>query len=185
MVFAYRTSGITHPLEYLKSAYLNTGEHSIPVAGIMFTNLNTGDRGCMMNTEYEKRRLIRGNNPNLHYHYFELVKQGKGNVHEFLRYFDRYNSEFNHFYTRSLEFIRSIHAAYISFFMKKEGNTVRIAKHLMAHIWKLHNEIRIPSITAGTKVTITYDVVSQYFNSMEPKEMLYHINAEMRGLSKK
>jgi hypothetical protein len=183
ITFAYNKFGITDTLDYFKSAYLNTGENSIPVAGMMFTNLNTGDRGCIMNTEYEKRKMIRGNNPNLHYHYFELVKQGK--EYEFLRYFDMYNSEFNYFHQRTCDFVDAIYRAYVSFFIQKEGKNARIPKYLMYHIWKLQNEIRIPSINAGNKVNITPKVVSQYFHSMETKEMLFHINAEMREKSKK
>ena len=153
------------------------GNNYMPM-GIMFTNLSTGDRSYVMNPLYERLKEIRGNHPNLQYQYFALYRSGK--IKEFLTYFPMYANEFHQFYLQTLNFVQDIHNAYVSYYVNKQGKYVQIPKNIFKHIYRLHQEVYLPSLNTPTKIIITRQIVCDYFNSMEPKEMLYHITADSR-----
>jgi hypothetical protein len=44
----------------------------------------------------------------------------------------------------------------------------------------LHHEVHLQSIQTETPVIITHKIVADWFNSMEPKEQLYHLNYKNR-----
>jgi hypothetical protein len=142
--------------------------------GVMFINVLTGDRSYIMNPVYEKLKEIRGNHPNLQYQYFSLCRSNK--VDEFLHYFPMYREIFRNFCLQSLDFVQIVHNAYVTYYVNKQGKKAPIPKNIFKHIYKLHHDIYLPSLNHHQKMIITRQVVSHYFISMEPKEMLYHVN---------
>ena len=70
-------------------------------------------------------------------------------------------------------FLDTIHNAYMSYYVLKQGKSVRIPKNIFTHIYKLHYDIYLKS---DKHITITREVVSDYFTNMTPKEKMYHVN---------
>lgn len=148
------------------------GNNYFPM-GVMFTNVLTGDRSYIMNPLYELLKEIRGNHPNLQYQFFSLYRSNK--VKEFLNCFPMYEELFCQFYSQIIKFVKEIHNAYVSYYINKQGKYVQISKNIFKHIYKLHHEFYLNSLNSPKKQIITQHIVCDYFNSMEPKEMLYHI----------
>lgn len=154
------------------------GNTHIFEVGYMLTDKLSGLRTAIPNPKYKEVKELRGNHPNLQYQYFALFQAGK--VREFLEYFPGYNNLFYQFHLQSMKFIQEVHDAYVTYYIKKRGQQVRINKYVFHHIYKLHHEVYLPSVEAGEPTIVTRKVVSEYFNGMEPKEKLYHVNYKMR-----
>lgn len=152
-------------------------------AGIMVHSKINRKRVKVVNVTYERLKDVRGNNPNLHYHYLSLFAAGK--VDEFLLEFPVYKRLFYQFYRQSYEFIKEIHDAYVSYYVKKMGKSVRINKSVFTHIYTLHNTYYIPTIDSEMPTIVTRDVVSKYYNAMTPKEKLYHVSYKTREYTNK
>tara|TARA_Y100000389_G_C17464860_1_gene524641 strand:- start:4339 stop:4947 length:609 start_codon:yes stop_codon:yes gene_type:complete len=152
-------------------------------AGIMVHSKINRKRVKVVNVTYERLKDVRGNNPNLHYHYLSLFAAGK--VDEFLLEFPVYKRLFYQFYRQSYEFIKEIHDAYVSYYVKKMGKSVRINKSVFTHIYTLHNTYYIPTIDSVMPTIVTRDVVSKYYNAMTPKEKLYHVSYKTREYANK
>jgi len=164
--------------ESLENQYCSHFGKTSNLVGLMITDLELGMRTSIMNKSYEHLREIRGNNPNLQYHFLSLYKAGK--INEFLFYFPTYKKVFYKFREQSAAFISNVHDAYVIYYVKKQGKEIRIPKPIFRHIFKLHHEIHLQSIQTETPVIITHKVVADWFNSMEPKEQLYHLNYKNR-----
>ena len=172
--------------------------------GVMFTNIRTGERAALSNPVYEEIKKLRGNNPNLQYQYFCLIRSGQ--VDKFLEYFPTYKKVFMQFSKQYQDFITNVHQSYFSYYVKKEG--VPIAKKYFIHASKIHHQIYLPSLSnynpkvsdavifdiSGTpipipsstqKVVITRKIVKQYFDDMNPSENLYYLHYDKRQVSKK
>lgn len=154
------------------------GDAHIFKVGYMLSDKVSGLRTAIQNPKYKEVKELRGNHPNLQYQYFALFQAGK--VREFLEYFPGYNNLFYQFHLQSMKFIQEVHDAYVTYYIKKRGQQVRINKNVFHHIFKLHHEVYLPSVEAGDPTIVTRKVVSEYFNGMEPKEKLYHVNYKMR-----
>jgi hypothetical protein len=165
------------PASDLKYDMLMGNAHIFEV-GYMLSDTVSGLRTAIPNPRYKEIKELRGNHPNLQYQYFALFQAGK--VREFLEYFPGYNNLFYQFHLQSMKFIQEVHDAYVSYYIKKRGQQVRIHKSVFHHIYKLHHEVYLPSLEAGEPTIVTRKVVSEYFNGMEPKEKLYHVNYKMR-----
>lgn len=146
--------------------------------GIMLYHPASGMRTSVLNPQYIRMKEFRGNNPNLQYQYLCLSRAGK--VKEYLNVFACYKNLFYGFHLQSAEFIKTLHNAYVTYFVNKRGKDVQIDKHIFRHICKLHNQVYLPSIGSGQKMIVNCKVVADYFNAMEPKEQLYHMNYQNR-----
>ena len=148
--------------------------------GIMLHNTESGARTSIVNSGYAQMRDVRGNNPNLHYHYLSLFAANR--VDEFTEKFPMYKTAFYAFYRQSYEFIKDVHNAYVSYYVKKQGKSVRIHPSLFTHIYNLHNTFYLPNRDKDEPVIVNRNVVAGYFNDMEPKEKLYHLTYKTRQL---
>lgn len=161
--------------------------------GIMLINKKTGERASVKNPVYEDVRKLRGNNPNLQYHYLCLRNMGK--VKEFVGFFPQYNKLFFEFYDQYMDFVKNVHKSYMSYYVLKTGE--EISKKYIHHIYKLHHKVYLPSLSKKTtidisgnevvippsKIVITKKVVCEYMDNIEPGEMLYYLNYDRRQYS--
>jgi hypothetical protein len=159
-----------------KSKYCSVQNEYSQCLGIMFTNIETGIRASMHNPTYETMKILRGNNPNIQYQYLCLRKTQK--VKEFLSYFYQYKNLFFNFYTDCTNFINNLHTSYVTYYVKKQK--VQISKKYFPHIYKIHHNIYLPSLARGEPIIIRRRVVQEYFDSLEPKEMLYSLTYDNR-----
>ena len=179
IVDSFNGSIVKYPHDYkidetIYTEFIQDNNYYNVYPGYMLTNVNTGIRSSFKNPNYEYVKSIRGNNPNMQFHFFALQQANK--LKEFLKYFPKYKDMFYKFHLQSGKFIQSIHDAYVSYYVHKKGKEVRIPKNIFPHIYKLHFEVHIPSIETGNKVIVTKQIVADYWNKMEPKEKLYYIS---------
>jgi len=153
---------------------LNSEEPNHIYPGYMILDYETGHRTKIENPNYIQLKEIRGNNPNMLYHYLCFSRAEQCAL--FLEHFPKYLGMFNQFQRQIGNFIRTIHDAYVIYYVQKRGKQIRIPAHIMPHIWKLHFETHIPSVQRGEKKIITKQVVKEYFDSMLPKEKWYYLN---------
>lgn len=149
--------------------------------GIMFTNIETGERFSMKNPTYEKMKTLRGNNPNLQYQYLCLLRAKQ--IKDFLNFFPQYKRLFRKFYNDYSGFITNIHSSYLTYYVQKQE--VQISKKFFPHIYRIHHDLYLPSLQTDTKLIIRRKVVQEFFEKMEPRELLYHLNYDNRELNKK
>ncbi len=142
--------------------------------GYMITDISSGIRTSISNPKYEFLKQLRGNDANIHYQYFSLLRANK--LDEFLHHFPMYSELFNKFNSQVVDFIRQVHDAYVLYYVQKRGKEIRIPKHIFTHICKLHLDIHLPSKERGEEIIIRKEVVADYFNSMLPKEKLNCLN---------
>jgi hypothetical protein len=179
IIQSFNGSVVRFPNEYTvdETIYSNFAEddnYYNVYPGYMVTDIHTGLRSSFKNPNYEYIKSIRGNNPNMQFHFFALQQADK--LKEFLQYFPKYKDMFYKFHIQCGKFIQSIHDAYVSYYVQKKGKDVRIPKNIFPHIYKLHFDVHLPSIEIGNKVIVTKQIVADYWNKMEPKEKLYYIS---------
>ena len=153
---------------------LSTEDPNHIYPGYMLLDYETGLRTKLENINYVRLKELRGNNPNMLYHYLCFTEAAQ--CAEFLTHFPMYANMFAQFQRQVNTFIKSIHDAYVIYYVQKRGKQIRIPAHIMPHIWKLHFETHLPSVQRGEKLIITKTVVREYFNNMLPKEKWYYLN---------
>jgi len=141
--------------------------------GLLFTNTTNGIRTVVMNPIYDSIKELRGNNPNLQYNYFNLMKTQ--NITLFLTYFPVYKSLFKYFNNEYNKLITNVHQCYYKHYVLKNYEK-KISSVYRTHIYKIHHQIFIPSNTLLNKIVITRKIVKTYFDNLEPKELLYTVN---------
>ncbi len=145
-----------------------TNSYRIP--GIMIAELNTGFRTSFANIKYEEVKLLRGNNPNLHYQYLVLRKVNRDA--EFLRYFPQYSAHFARFREHFEAFATRIHRLYIDVHVTKVIALDAVEdKRDKYHIEKLHYNFYIPALKVhktsnidGPKPKVTRATVVEYLD---------------------
>jgi hypothetical protein len=163
--------------------------------GIMITNMETGERVSVKNPVYEDVKKMRGNHPNLQYQYLCLLRIGK--INDFLTYFPMYKQSYHNFCNQYNDFITNIHKSYVSQYIHK-NKMVPVSKKYQVHIWRIHHQIYLPSLTNSfasvpkatelsrsppnqlSKRIITRHVVKKYIDEMEPSSILYYLFYEER-----
>lgn len=145
-----------------------TNSYRIP--GVMITELDTGFRTSFANIKYEEVKLLRGNNPNLHYQYLVLRKVNRDA--EFLRYFPQYSAHFARFREHFEAFATRIHRLYVDIHVTKVIALDAVEdKRDKYHIEKLHYNFYIPALKVyktsnvdGPKPKVTRATVVEYLD---------------------
>jgi hypothetical protein len=150
-------------IEQLETSMSNpTNEHTL--VGYMVTNVETGYRCAYYNDRYLEVKMLRGNNPSLHYQYLVLRKIGK--VSEFLHYFPMYHEQFSKYFEHFKMFCERIHKLYWLVHVKKAMTIEDISCSKDKYfVEKLHYDYYIPGKKANPKYFITKKVVAQMMDS--------------------
>lgn len=164
------------------SGHLELEKSTLPyTVGTMYTHLLTGDRMFYTRTDYEEWRLIRGNNPNLQYHFYQLLTNKYlypnnylGTARCFLELFPMYNELFMHFNMQYMQFIHRIYTTYVEYYIEKKGAI--FPKEDFRHASDIHHKIYIDAKSKGQKVKITKEVIMEYFENMTPSQIMYFVN---------
>lgn len=144
--------------------------NSYRIPGVMITELDTGFRTSFANIKYEEVKLLRGNNPNLHYQYLVLRKVNRDA--EFLRYFPQYSAHFARFREHFEAYATRIHRLYIDIHVTKTiALDAVVDKRDKYHIEKLHYNFYIPALKVhrtsdvdGPKPKVTRATVIEYLD---------------------
>lgn len=178
----FANSNIQIPKQYKVASYDEAKETYCSIQndytsiGVMCVHLKTGDRTCIKNPSYEEIKLLRGNNPNLQYQYLCVRRMNK--VKDFLYYFPQYRGLFYRFYQDFENFINNIHISYLSYYIQKQE--IIISKKYAPHVFKIHHEVYLPSLQTEEPIIVKRRVVKEYFEKMEPRELIYHLNYDRR-----
>jgi hypothetical protein len=137
--------------------------------GLMVTHKLTGERCKIDNPLYLELKELRGNNPNLHYHFFVLLRMGK--IRDFTSKFPRYSKVFRRFLDQYISMIDSVHNYYIQYYVLHQRT--QIPKNYFVHVSKIHHDYYLKTIQTNPKYKVSYRVVCSYFEKMEPHQLLY------------
>lgn len=136
--------------------------------GIMLTNIQTGERAVLENMSYKYVAQLRGNHQNLQYQFFELHCSNR--LGEFLARFPVFTGLFSHFFNQYYDFAFRVYSVYVQYYIHKNREFVNYLYH--KHASKIHRDIFLASVAAGTKTTITREIVQYYFDRMTPLQLL-------------
>ena len=172
-------------LEELRQEYTSTQakEYRDPYTlGIMIRNMENGDRCSIRCPAYDLLKTIRGNHPNMQYHFLQLNRDGQ--MSAFLQQFPQYTLLFQYFNHIYWDFVTNVHQSYVSYYVKKSGEPV--PKKYFPIVYRLHHEIYIPSLqlALGNRESgeivrptiVNRDQVQQYLVRMDVKQLFYYMN---------
>lgn len=151
------------------------------VKGVVVTNTNTGEHTTIKNTEYDFLKNSKTIAPNLQYHYFCLRRIGQ--IEDYLKFFPSMKKIFNTIQNEYLNYVLTIHSAYRLFYVDKKYD---ISDKYMIHIYKIHRNIYLTGLHESrksqieSKQIVTYQKVLEYFDKMEPRELLFIISENRR-----
>jgi hypothetical protein len=170
---------IQFPTQYTVNKYDDLLTTDI-TKGYMITNMETGERTKMLNKRYEDLKQLLQIKPNVQYQYLCLQRIGREHVEDYLTIFPKLKKEFYLLRTLYEEFIKKVHSCYLSKYVYND-NAVVLDKY-KSHIYKIHHTIYLPKLNKYTIAKIRYNDVVEYFNTMEPRELLYILNWDCRNL---
>jgi len=150
------------------------------IIGYMITNMETGERTKLQNKGYDDLRSLLVIKPQIQYQFLCLYRIGKEKVDEYLQLFPKLKKEFYTLRGLYEEFMKKVHSCYLSKYVYKENTT--ILEKYRSHIYKIHHTIYLPKLNKYTIARINYNNVVEYFNKMEPRELLYILNWDCRNL---
>jgi hypothetical protein len=153
-------------------------QNKIDCPGFMIINTETGDRTHVESKRYKDAKTLLTVNPSIQYQYLCMHRLGKANLEEFIAYFPRMKSDFYKLRYQYDSFVMNVYKAYITKYIDKTDDII-LDKYI-SHIYKLHHTIYLPSLTVKKPVYINKKIVNEYFNKMEPRELLYLLNWDLR-----
>lgn len=139
-------------------------ENSHEIPGLMVIDLLSGLlRTKFTNPKYSEIKQLRGNHPNLHYHYLMLRKTRT--VQEFLNYFPIYEKHFERFLQHFQEFRSRVRSLYWEVYVKKTRTIHAVVKPYHFFVKKLHRDVFLPQHKENNKFYITEAEVQQLLDS--------------------
>lgn len=137
------------------------------IMGIMVCDLKSGERAVIRSPHYLAFKRIRGNHPNMQYHFFEILQNGT--LSTFNLYFPNYEALFRNFYADYAQHIQQVLVHYVDKFITKRSIGT-IPKKYFVHIMRLHEYYKT------TRQKINLDIVNQYFMQMTPGQLLFYLD---------
>jgi len=170
---------IQFPTQYTVNKYGDLLTSDI-TKGYMITNMETGERTKMLNKRYEDLKQLLQIKPGVQYQFLCLYRIGREKVEEYLTIFPKLKKEFYLLRTLYEEFMKRVHNSYLLKYVYKDDTPV-LDKY-SSHIYKIHRTLYLPKLNKHTIAKIRYNDVVDYFNTMEPRELLYILNWDCRNL---
>lgn len=155
---------------------VNSAQNSPLFIGKMIHNIETGERSYLKN----KSRINAQKNTNAQYYYQYLCMCRTNKQMDFLSHYPQFNMQYKNFTKEYETFIDDVYTSYVDYYVLKTGQNIN--EKFLPHINKIHKTIFIPSIKHNRR-RINKTSVKEYFNKMEPRELLYHLNYDRRLLS--
>jgi hypothetical protein len=143
--------------------------------GIVFTNVKTGERSIVVNAQYESMQVMRGNSPNIQYHYLCLKKTDKDE--EFVNLFPFFRKQFYEFHKEFERLVQHIHQSYFQHYVQKSSDP--ISPKYLSHVKQIHQNIYIPSLLSQ-RVVVRKEVVRKYLLELTPATVLHLWNYYIR-----
>ena len=170
--------------EYYSELMHGMSNRGFAYPGVMITELTTGDRCRIDNPEYLRALEVRGNHPNMQYHYLDMLK--KNGIAEFLAYFPMYYDIFSRFYMQLSIFVHNVHQAYVDRYILKVVVEGCVPKKYAPHVWRLHHQVYLPRVmetgrgmvvghTIG-RFVVRNEIVWEYIMGLKVSEIMIYLN---------
>ena len=143
----------------------------INILGVVIKNLETGERTKIRNTNYERVRRLRGNQPKLKYQYLLLRKDGTES--EYLSYFSERTDQFKEFKKEIDSFVVELYDTYVSCFISKKQLPRRCSYYFKKTLFSLH-EFYFNELKSQNK-NITKASVTQFVNNLPPSVLMKNL----------
>jgi hypothetical protein len=145
--------------------YIDISTRVTKAPGYMITDLKSGLRASIENPEYQSLKTLRGNHPNMFFHYLMLRKSK--DVERFIGQFPQYSQLFQGFNTRFSDYVSMIYQLYADVFITKTKDIKTIEdKKALFFINRIHYAIYLP-ILKRSKMKITRQIVDAFLDSKE------------------
>jgi hypothetical protein len=139
--------------------------------GIVVHNYAKGMRTVFENEAYGELRNAYKINTMLLYQYLSLHRIDK--IADFMKYFHPYRKQMEEFRRTFDDFIKCLHQAYLDVHVLKIIRVADLNHSIAPHVKSLHKNIYLRFIGTRLAKRITREVVREYVEAMEPREMLY------------
>jgi hypothetical protein len=140
--------------------------------GYVIKNVFTGERTKLRNDEYEYLHKLKGNQPDLLYHYLSLRQSGC--MIEYLKYFPENYNLFNGYRNELHCFTENVYSCYKLIHIEKERG-YDIPKCYKQHVYKIHG-IYISHKINNTPFKVTKPCVINYINELHPSILIKSLN---------
>jgi len=182
--FLHDINGI---IEFPKQYYTDQYESIIKTDyGIdyIITNISTGEH-CRITSFY--RDLLKKTihiDSSIQYQYFCMRRIGK--IKEYIKMFPKHKKAFFDIQDDYEYFVSTIYELYCNCYIYKTISIHDIEPIYFTHIYKLHHEIYLPSLSnkkINKKTQKIYrKTVLKYFDSKDPRELLFILSSDKRNL---
>jgi hypothetical protein len=131
--------------------------------GVIIRNTLNNDRTKLRCKDYEEIRLLRGNNPNLYYHFIELSRNNK--VEQFLHHYSEYTPDFEKWKIMNEQFNTKLYKNYVRCYIKKEMKLGSFPNNYKTHMYILHEYYK--NVLKPDKKYVTIEVVNKYIDGID------------------
>lgn len=139
--------------------------------GIVVHNYAKGMRTVFENEAYRELRRAHKINTMLLYQYLCLKRIDK--VDDFMKYFHPYRKQMEEFRHAFDDFVKSLHQAYMDVHVLKIIEPTDLNHSIAPHVDSLHKTVYLRYIGTSRAAKIMRNVVREYIEAIEPREILY------------
>lgn len=136
--------------------------------GVILYNTVTGERSKVRNAHYEYVRKLKGNQPDILYHYLCLRQTGQ--IDEYLEYFAEYENKFITFEYNIYAFTNLLFSNYVSCYMKKEKPLIEFSTQFRTHMFTIHQYY--VNTLKPNGLYVKFKNVVEYVNNMHPSLLM-------------
>ena len=172
---------IEFPKQYYTTQYESITKTDYGINYII-TNIRTGEH-CKISSFYKEllKKTIHIDS-SIQYQYFCMRRIGK--TKEYIKMFPKNKKAFFDLQDDYEYFVTTIYELYCNCYIYKTTNINDIEPKYFTHIYKLHHEIYLPSISnkkINKKIDKIYrKTVLKYFDNKDPRELLFILSSDKR-----
>lgn len=141
----------------------------------IITNTITGQHCRIKSVAYELFKKTLPISAETQYLYLCIRRIGK--TQEFVKYYPKYKRQFYNLREQYENMVTEVHQYYRDYYIY--GQRSNCSKYF-THIYKIHHNIYIPSLMGIGRVRVYRKTVRDYFDKMEPRELLFILSEERR-----
>jgi hypothetical protein len=158
-----------------KYASVTTPYH---IQGVVFTNLETGERCKVRNPNFDQVKMLRGNQPKSQFQFLKLTFTDQYKVDEFLSFYPEFRYDFSRYNSQLHEFLRLVLSNYSSCYVNKMAPLMSYPKQFRTHMYNLHALYTTVLKPDGKRINASQ--VYQYISGIPTDHLMYALNFDSR-----